>query len=39
MNMSSKNKQLLTTFGIVLAVSAAVVWASNNIDAIEDIIG
>jgi len=37
--MSNKNKQYLIGAGIALAVAAAVVWASNNIDAVEDVIG
>lgn len=29
----------LMGYGITLALAAAVVWASNNVDAIEDVIG
>lgn len=33
------SKAQMTTAGIALVVAMAVVWASNNVDAIEDIIG
>jgi len=32
-------KSHLITAGIAFAVAAAVVWASNNVDAVEDTIG
>jgi hypothetical protein len=37
--MTKANKNLLVMAGIAAAVSMAVVWASNNVDAIEDVIG
>ena len=37
--MSAKNKNYLITAGIAALVAAAVVWASNNVDAVEDAIG
>jgi len=37
--MNKTHKQYLVFVGIALAVSAAVVWASNNVDAVEDVIG
>lgn len=37
--VKAKNKAILTTVAIALVVSTAVVWASNNVDAIEDKIG
>lgn len=33
------NKTLLKTAGIAALVAAVVVWASNNVDAVEDLIG
>lgn len=37
--MTAKTKNQLITAGIALAVSALVVWASNNVDVVEDVIG
>lgn len=37
--MKPKTKAMLVTAGIALVVSAVVVWASNNVDAVEDAIG
>lgn len=33
------NKTMMKTIGIAALVAAAVVWASNNVDAVEDAIG
>lgn len=33
------NKTTMKTVFIALAVSAVVVWASNNVDVVEDVIG
>lgn len=35
----SKKDVMIYAAGIALVVSAAVVWASNNVDAVEDMIG
>jgi len=37
--MSKENLALLKASGVALIVAAAVVWASNNIDVVEDTIG
>ncbi|ALO41782.1 hypothetical protein PP2015_1268 [Pseudoalteromonas phenolica] len=37
--MTAKNKTYLITAGIATFVAAVVVWASNNVDAVEDEIG
>lgn len=37
--MKANQKQLLFTAMIALAVSAAVVWASNNVDAVNNVLG
>lgn len=37
--MSKDNKMLLKATGIASVIAALVVWASNNVDAVEDVIG
>jgi hypothetical protein len=37
--MSKENMTLLKASGIALVLALAVVWASNNVDAVEDLIG
>lgn len=37
--MSKDNKMLLKATGIATVIAAIVVWASNNVDAVEDVIG
>ncbi len=37
--MNAKNKGYLVTAVIALMVAAGVVWASNNVDAVENAIG
>ncbi|GAL02948.1 hypothetical protein JCM19237_5841 [Photobacterium aphoticum] len=37
--MSAKHKGYVITGVIALIVAGAVVWASNNVDAVEDVIG
>lgn len=37
--MKPKTKAMLVTGGIALVVAVAVVWASNNVDAVENVIG
>lgn len=37
--MSAKNKSYLIMAGIALTISLAAVWASNNVDIVEDAIG
>ena len=37
--MSAKTKNHLITLGMMTAIAAVVVWASNNVDAVEDVIG
>lgn len=37
--MNAKQKQMLTIAAIALIVAGGVVWASNNIDAVENVIG
>ncbi|GMM85148.1 hypothetical protein MTsN2n4_23750 [Pseudoalteromonas sp. MTN2-4] len=37
--MTAKNKTYLITAGIATVIAAVVVWASNNVDAVEDVIG
>ena len=37
--MSAKNKSYLIMAGIATVVSMAVVWASNNVEVLEDTIG
>jgi len=37
--MSKDNKMLLKASGVALVLAAIVVWASNNVDAVEDVIG
>lgn len=37
--MKANQKNMLITAGIALVVSALVVYASNNVDAVEDVIG
>lgn len=37
--MSKANKQYLAMFIMCLVVALLVVWASNNVDAVDDLIG
>ena len=37
--MTKDNKMLLKCAGIATVIAMAVVWASNNVDAVEDVIG
>jgi len=37
--MSKDNKMLLKGTGIATVIALLVVWASNNVDAVEDVIG
>ena len=37
--MNKETKQYLIFAGIAAAISVATVWASNNVDAVEDVIG
>lgn len=37
--MSKDNKMLLKASGVALILATIVVWASNNVDAVEDVIG
>ena len=37
--MSKDTKMLLKASGIALVLAAVVVWASNNVDPVEDVIG
>lgn len=37
--MSKENKTLLKAAGIATVLAAIVVWASNNVDPVEDVIG
>ena len=37
--MSKEMTMILKCSGIALVVAAAVVWASNNVDVVEDLIG
>ena len=37
--MTQSNKTLLKCAGIATVIAALVVWASNNVDAVEDVIG
>jgi len=37
--MSEDNTMLLKASAIAVALAAIVVWASNNVDAVEDVIG
>jgi len=37
--MSKENLALLKASGVALILAAAVVWASNNVDVVEDLIG
>jgi hypothetical protein len=37
--MSKDNKMLLKATGIATLIAALVVWASNNVDVVEDTIG
>lgn len=37
--MSKETKTLLKASGIAVVIALAVVWASNNVDAVDDLIG
>tara|TARA_Y100000782_G_scaffold49352_1_gene55140 strand:- start:1301 stop:1414 length:114 start_codon:yes stop_codon:yes gene_type:complete len=37
--MKAQTKNHLISAGIALAISVLVVWSSNNVDAVEDVIG
>ena len=37
--MSAKTKNHLITFGIATVAAALVVWASNNVEVVDDVIG
>lgn len=37
--MSKENKTLLKAAGIATLIAGLVVWASNNVDPVEDVIG
>ena len=37
--MSAKARNMLISAGIALVVSAAVIWASNNVRSVKDVIG
>ncbi len=37
--MSEENLALLKASGVALIIAMAVVWASNNVDVVEDLIG